>query len=216
MEKSSVNGLELKKMRKWLIWFLVFLLSFFPIFKKQPLIAHAATFESTTVTPAPLPTRSEGVEITPISTVSSGAVCAMANMLTWEMLQTYMYAVTGQQAYDIYANDAEKQKSLYLDFVKFCQETGYSAKVLFQYEYAQAVSLKQTVDYYSTLVADDIDIDIESDLKQIQEGALNAIDDILKNGIQPEFTPTPTAKSSQVSKITKITGIGTLTGIIGK
>lgn len=143
-------------MRKCLIWFLIFLVSFFPIFKKQPLIAHAATFEggADSVTSAPLPTRAEGVDVptpTPTTgTVSNSTLCAMANVLTWEILQTYLYAVTGQQAYDVYSNDEEKQQALYSDFVTFCQETSYGAKVTFQYNVATAITLKQAFEYYKT------------------------------------------------------------------
>lgn len=203
-------------MKKWLIWFLVILLSFFPIFKERPLIAHA-TFNGGSVSAAPLPTRAEGVDVpspTPAnSTVSNGAICAMANVLTWEILQTYLYAITGQQAYDIYGNDSEKQEALYSDFATFCQEMGYGTSVMFEFNknmaYVGAVNLKDAVSYYKTAGT--------SALKEIQEEAKVQMQVIYggKNNVSPAPSPTTGAIGVGKKQFCELLGSGALTKYVG-
>lgn len=199
-------------MRKWLIWFLVFLLSLFPIFKEQPLIAHANFGGGAgSVSSAPLPTRAEGTDI---PTTNNGALCAMANVLTWEILQTYLYAVTGQQAYDIYGNDSEKQESLYADFATFCEEMGYGTNVMFEFNrnmaYIGSVNLKQTFEYYKTAGT--------SALKEMQEDAkaqMQVIYGGLSNNVSPAPSPTTGAIGVGKKQFCELLGTGALTKYIG-
>lgn len=205
-------------MKKWLIWFLIILLSVFPVFKERPLIAHANFGGGTgSVSTAPLPTRAEGVDVpspTPTnSTVSNGAMCAMANVLTWEILQTYLYAITGQQAYDVYANDGEKQQALYSDFATFCQEMGYGTSVMFEFNknmaYVGAVNLKDAVSYYKTAGT--------SALKEIQEEAKVQMQVIYggKNNVSPAPSPTTGAIGVGKKQFCELLGSGALTKYVG-
>lgn len=170
-------------MKKWLTWALVFLVAFLPVFEHTSITARAdVTIEDNTATSAPLPTRAEGTEIT-----DNSAICAMANVLTWEMLQTYLYAITGQQAYDIYANNEENSQALYSDFADFCQETSYGAQVSFQLNKNSAIvaytTLSQAINYYKT--AED------SKINEIKQEFWLAWQTIMNGGIEPQPSVTP-------------------------
>ena len=179
-------------MRKTLTWFLLSLLVLFPILKEQPMIVHA---EST-------------------DTTDDSTLCSMANVLTWEILQTYLYAVTGQQAYDVYADNSENQQALYSDFVTFCQEMGYGTSVMFEFNknmaYVGTANLKEVFEYYKTAGT--------SALKEVQEDAkaqMQVIYGGLNNNISPAPSPTVGAIGVGKKQFCELLGSGALTKYIG-
>lgn len=168
-------------MKKCIALSMVFLLVAFPILENTGIVAYA-TFESgglSKTTLAPVPTVAEGTTI-----LDNGMICATANVLTWEMLQTYLYAITGQQAYDVYANNEEEQEKLYSDFVDFCQETSYGSQVAFKMNVntvasttlSQYALLTDVLSYYKTAgssALSDINNTTKAQLKVIMGGNNN-------------------------------------------
>lgn len=207
-------------MKKIIIWFMIIIMSLFPIFRRKPIIAHAAILEDNKLSPAPLPPTREPAVTIPINSGSSdGAICAMANVLTWEMLQTYLYALTGQQAYDIYANNDENSQALYEDFGTWLQTQKQGAQISYQLTKANSIiaytTLSNAIDYYKTAGS--------SALKEMQEEAkaqLQVINGGLSNNTSPAPSPTSGAGNNVTEFVTnlkamEIVGSSALTYCIG-
>lgn len=203
-------------MKKCIALSMVFLLVAFPILENTGIVAYAA-FESgglSKTTLAPVPTVAEGTTI-----LDNGMICATANVLTWEMLQTYLYAVTGSQAYDVYANNEEEQEKLYNDFVDFCQETSYGSQVAFKMNVNTVAST--TLSQYALLT------DVLNYYKTAGSSALNDINNttkaqlkVIMGGNNNSLTPAPTnsAGSDLIGNLKNMELIGNsaLTYYIGK
>lgn len=168
-------------MKKSVAFSMALLLVAFSMLKNTDITAYA-TFGGggfSSVSLAPVPTVAEGTTV-----LDNGMICATANVLTWEMLQTYLYAVTGQQAYDVYANNEEEQEKLYSDFVDFCKETSYGSQVAFKMNVntvasttlSQYALLTDVLNYYKTAgssALNDINNTTKAQLKVIMGGNNN-------------------------------------------
>lgn len=149
-------------------------------------------------------------------TVAADAYCATANALMWEMLQTYLYGIAGQQAYDTYANDPQAQANLYADFCDWVETQKWLAQVEFTAVlYGGSVAVRNgqdVINYYKTAGS--------SALADVQEEAYKGWT-VIKGGLnenneEPQISPTsiPTT-DSKGNRIARIAGMGTLIGCIG-
>ena len=190
------------------------------VFEKSS-VAEASDFVA--VTEAPI-----GVTPVPVATSVplengnyNGAVYAAANILTWELLQTYLYGIAGQQAYDAYANDAEAQEALYADYCDWWETTKKGTAMGFVGLVYMADGVTQGAMKLSTQASD-----VYSYYKTAGSSALQEMQDeaykqwqVIKGGLkesgnEPQASPTPTL-GKEATKIIGISGIGTLIGCIG-
>lgn len=184
-------------------------------------VVEASNFVVVTETP---------IGVTPVPVATSvplesgnynGAVYAAANVLTWEVLQTFLYSVAGQQAYDTYANDKEAQEELYADYCDWWETTKKGTAMGFVGLVYMADGVTQGAMKLSTQASD-----VYSYYKTAGSSALQEMQDeaykqwqVIKGGLKesgdsPQASPTPTL-NKEATKIIGISGIGTLIGCVG-